>query len=313
MQNLPVPNTLRIVSRQSALALWQAEFVKTKLENYYPSLNITIQGVTTEGDKLLNSPLYNIGGKGLFVKELENALLDGTADIAVHSMKDVPAVLPTGLEIAAILTREDPRDALVSSKYSRVKHLPPNALVGTSSLRRQSQLLALRSDIRVSPLRGNVDSRVKKLDDEEYDAIILAVAGLKRLTLEHRISEYLSTDIMLPSIGQGALGIECRIEDETTQSLLAPLKDDETSYCVLAERSMNALLDGGCQLPVAGLATLNKGGTLKLTGMVCSPDGLTILKATAESTSSAALELGKQVARDLLEQGARKIIELCKS
>lgn len=302
---------LRIVSRKSPLALWQAEFVKAQLLQHHPNLDITILGISTEGDGLLNIPLTKIGGKGLFVKELEEHLLSFQADIAVHSLKDMPSQLPLGLEIAAILKREDPRDAFVSTQFADIKDLPANARVGSSSLRRQSQFLALHPESRIEMLRGNVDTRVQKLDRGEFDAILLAVAGLKRLGLEHRITETFSPDVMLPAIGQGALGIECRMDDEVSKNLIASLNDYSTSQCVSAERQMNALLDGGCQLPVAGLATLSA-GILTLTGLVASPDGQVILKSTAFGDLENPLSLGQSVAENLLAKGAQKILDACK-
>lgn len=303
---------LKIVTRKSTLALWQANFVKDQLEALHPDLEINLIGVTTEGDKILDVPLAKIGGKGLFVKALEEKLLNHEADIAVHSLKDMPAELPDGLVLGAIMKREDPSDAFVCLKHVSIQALPPNATVGTSSLRRQSQLYALRRDLIPQTLRGNVDTRLQKLELGEYDAIILATAGLKRLGLEHRITESLSPKKMLSAVGQGALGIECRIEDAEIRHLLMPLHHTPTAQCVLAERNMNALLGGSCQSPIAGLAVINDDGMLKLEGMVATPDGQTILKAWAIGNPEAMLMVGKQVAEQLLEQGADDIIAACR-
>lgn len=304
--------TLRIVTRKSALALWQANFVKDKLQTLYPNLEITLISVTTEGDQILDIPLTKMGGKGLFVKALEEHLLNHTADIAVHSIKDMPAALPEGLTLTAILEREDPSDAFISLQYPTLEALPPQATIGTSSLRRQAQLVALRHDLTIKMLRGNIDTRLQKLDNNEYDAIILATAGLKRLGLAHRITQSFSTTDptinMLPAVGQGALGIECRISDKKIQHLIMPLHHTPTAQCVLAERHMNALLGGNCQSPIAGLAIINNEGLLKLEGMVATPDGRTILKAQAIGNPEAMLIVGKQVAEQLLEQGAQDII-----
>ncbi|HEV2524113.1 MAG TPA: hydroxymethylbilane synthase [Gammaproteobacteria bacterium] len=306
--------TLRIVTRKSALALWQANFVKDKLQALYPDLEIILIGVTTEGDQILDVPLTKMGGKGLFVKALEEHLLNHTADIAVHSIKDMPAALPDGLTLTAILEREDPSDAFISLQYPSLEALPPQATIGTSSLRRQAQLYALRRDLTIKMLRGNIDTRVQKLDNNEYDAIILATAGLKRLGLAHRITQSFSTTDsttnMLPAVGQGALGIECRITDAEIRHLIMPLHHTPTAQCVLAERNMNALLGGSCQSPVAGLAVINDDGLLKLEGMVATPDGQTILKAWAIGNPEAMLMVGKQVAEQLLEQGAEDIIKV---
>lgn len=302
---------LKIVTRKSALALWQANFVKDQLQVLHPDLEINLIGVTTEGDKILDVPLAKIGGKGLFVKALEEKLLNHEADIAVHSLKDMPAALLDGLALGAILKREDPTDAFVSLHYPSIQALPLNATVGTSSLRRQSQLYALRRDLNLQMLRGNVDSRLQKLEHGEYDAILLATAGLKRLGFLDRITEILSPQKMLSAVGQGALGIECRIEDAEIRHLIMPLHHTPTAQCVLAERNMNALLGGSCQSPIAGLAVINDDGMLKLEGMVATPDGKTLLKAWAIGNPEAMLMVGKQVAEQLLEQGADDIIIAC--
>jgi hydroxymethylbilane synthase len=300
--------TLKIVTRKSVLALWQANFVKAELQILHPELEIILIGVTTEGDQILDVPLAKIGGKSLFVKALEERLLNHEADIAVHSIKDMPAILPDGLAIGAILEREDPTDAFISLHYPSIEALPRNATVGTSSLRRQSQLLALRGNLIPKMLRGNVDTRLQKLDNQEYDGILLATAGLKRLGLAHRITEILAVNQMLPAVGQGALGIECRIEDPEIRHLIMPLHHTPTAQCVLAERSMNAILGGNCQSPIAGFAMINSDGLLKLEGMVATSDGQRVLKAWAMGNPEAMLMVGKQVAEQLLQQGADQII-----
>lgn len=303
---------LIIVSRKSPLALWQAEFVKAQLKYHHPDLDIQILGVTTEGDTIQDIALAKIGGKGLFVKALEEQLLANTADIAVHSMKDVPAELPEGLEISVILKRGNPRDALVAKEKTSMNDLPNAARIGTSSLRRQAQLLGLRPDLQMITLRGNVDSRIVKLENQVFDAMILAVAGLERLNLEVYIQEFLDPKTqMLPAVGQGALGIQCRVEDEEIKALIAPLHDLNTGLCVTAERSMNALLGGSCQLPVAGLAAIDSLGHLQLQGMVADPSGQNILKTTASGKKINAVEIGRAVAEQLLALGAQKIIDSC--
>jgi hydroxymethylbilane synthase len=303
--------TFRIVSRKSPLALWQAEFVKSQLQALQPQLDIIILPIQTEGDMNLSSSLAKIGGKGLFVKALEEYLLKNQADIAVHSLKDMPAELPEGLELAAILQREDPREAFVSCRYPSLQALPPRAVIGTSSLRRQSQLYALRSDLQIKNLRGNVDTRIQKLKQGDYDGILLAVAGLKRLGLENYIQEILPPDTLLPAVGQGALSIECRTHDLHTKEIIKPLHHLPTAYGVLAERAMNAKLGGGCQLPIAGLSVMIHHDMLKLQGLVGSPDGQKLLKATAEGKRKQAIEIGQQVAKLLLAAGAQNIIDRC--
>lgn len=302
--------SVRIISRQSALAMWQAQFVKEKLLNFYPEMEISITGIKTEGDKILDIPLTKVGGKGLFVKELEHALLKGEADIAVHSLKDIPSQLPAGLEIAAILEREDARDALVALEPYQLNSLAKSAIVGTSSLRRQTQVLAIRRDLILQDLRGNVDTRIQKLKNGSYQAMILAVAGLKRLGLENYIQEYLSIEDMLPAVAQGALGIECRIDDNELKQCLQKLHHVPTAQCVLAERSMNALLDGGCQLPTAGYAYLNKNNNeLTLQGKVASLDGKTVLNASASGKAEDYYSIGQQVGNVLIQQGAKEILK----
>lgn len=300
--------SLKIVTRTSLLARWQANFVRECLLQQDPSLSIDIIGIQTTADQWLDLPLYKIGGKSLFVKELENALLEGIADIAVHSLKDVPALLPEGLVLGAILKREDPRDAWVCPQGVTVNDLPLGARVGTSSLRRIVQLKRMRSDLMCIPLRGNVDTRLKKCHQGEFDAIILAMAGLSRLGLQAEVTSCFDVEDLLPAVGQGALGIECRHDDENTLNLLSALEDPNTRSCVMAERAMNAQLGGSCQIPVAGFAELTPTG-LHLRGRVGDPDSGIILAA---SHIGAIPEIvGGIVAQSLLAQGAQAIIDKC--
>lgn len=301
-------NTLKIATRQSPLALWQANYVKQRLEGFYPDLNVVLVPMVTKGDVILDTPLAKIGGKGLFVKELETALLNGEADIAVHSMKDVPMQFPEGLGLSVICPREDPRDAFVSNTYRTLADLPQGAVVGTSSLRRQCQLKQLRPDLKIESLRGNVGTRLSKLDRGDYDAIILAAAGLIRLGLTERIVSFIAIHDMLPAAGQGAVGIECRSNDTRVQQLLAPLADAETTYCVLAERAMNTHLQGGCQVPIAGYAIIEN-EQLYLRALVGELDGSSIIRAEAKSAVEKAEVLGIQVAEMLLQQGADNILK----
>ncbi|OOF48805.1 hydroxymethylbilane synthase [Rodentibacter genomosp. 1] len=298
---------LRIATRQSPLALWQANFVKDRLEALHPSLSVELVPMITKGDVILDTPLAKIGGKGLFVKELENALLEKRADIAVHSMKDVPMQFPEGLGLSVICKREDPRDAFVSNRYTSLDKLPKGAIVGTSSLRRQCQLKQLRPDLDIRSLRGNVGTRLSKLDKGEYDAIILAAAGLIRLGMEERITSFIDTSLSLPAAGQGAIGIECRTDDIAVQTLLAPLSDQETTACVLAERAMNAHLQGGCQVPIGGYAVLEN-NQIYLRALVGELDGSSLIKAEGKSAVENAEELGVQIAEQLLSQGADRIL-----
>mgnify|MGYP001011178857 FL=1 len=300
--------TLKIATRQSPLALWQANYVKNCLQQLYPDLTIELVPMVTKGDVILDSPLAKIGGKGLFVKELENALLMKEADIAVHSMKDVPMQFPEGLGLAVICQREDPRDAFVSHSYRTFAELPQGAVVGTSSLRRQCQLKALRPDLDIRSLRGNVGTRLSKLDNGDYDAIILASAGLIRLGLADRIASFIDVEQSLPAAGQGAVGIECRTDDMQVQALLAPLADAETTYCVLAERAMNNHLQGGCQVPIGGYAVLQQ-GQLYLRALVGDIDGSRIIRAEGKSAVENAEVLGVKIAEQLLAQGADKILQ----
>ena len=301
-------DTLRIATRKSQLALWQAEYVRDTLLLHHPDLNVELVKMSTQGDKILDTPLAKVGGKGLFVKELEKSLLEGETDIAVHSMKDVPVELPEGLHLSTICPREDPRDAFVSNNYSTFESLPKGARLGTSSLRRQCQLAALRPDLNIIDLRGNVNTRLKKLDEGEYDAIILAAAGLKRLQFEDRITEFLSPDISLPAIGQGAVGIECRQDDDWVNELLAPLNDPDTATRVAAERAMNHRLQGGCQVPIAGYAELEH-GVLLMRGLVGRTDGSEIIRGEIAGPPEDAAQLGRVLADDLLERGAGSILE----
>ena len=299
---------IRIATRRSPLALWQAEHVAASLKAAHPSLNIELVKMITQGDKILDTPLAKIGGKGLFVKELEQGMLNGDADIAVHSMKDVPAQLPEGLEIGAILEREDPRDAFVSNTYSSIDELPQGAVVGTSSLRRQCQLLDKRPDLQIKSLRGNVNTRLQKLDDGEYDAIILAAAGLIRLGFESRIKTAIPVNTMLAAIGQGAIGIECRTGDTATQKLIECLHDSATATRVCAERAMNFTLEGGCQAPIAGHAKI-KNGVLRLHGLVAEPDGSHLITEHIEGSLEEAEQMGTLVAQRLLAGGAKEILD----
>ena len=299
---------VRIATRKSALALWQAEFVKAELLRHHPALQVELVPMSTQGDKILDTPLAKIGGKGLFVKELETAMLDGRADIAVHSIKDVPVAFPDGLVLQTICQREDPRDAFVSNQFQDLSQLPHGAVVGTSSLRRQCQLKALRPDLTVRDLRGNVNTRLAKLDNGEFAAIILASAGLIRLGFSARIASYLEPEQSLPANGQGAVGIECRSDDTAIQQLLAPLEHQPTRLCVLAERAMNRRLQGGCQVPIGAFATLN-GDQLQLRGLVGSLDGSVIIRAEQTGNAEHAEQIGLAVAEQLLAQGAGAILQ----
>jgi len=305
---LLIEKIIRIATRRSPLALWQAEHVATLLERTFPGCRTELVKMTTQGDKILDAPLAKIGGKGLFVKELEQGMLDGSADIAVHSMKDVPVEFPAGLHLAAILPREDPTDAFVSNHYPTLQDLPANARIGTCSLRRQCQIKELYPDAEILSLRGNVNTRLSKLDAGEYDAIILASAGLKRLGMAERISQCLDTGVSLPAIGQGAIGIECRVDDLKLNQMLSVLHDSETGLCLAAERAMNARLNGGCQVPIAGFAEL-QGERLFMRGLVGSPDGNVIYRSERTGGLDKAEAIGTMIAEDLLAQGADKILQ----
>ncbi len=299
---------LRIATRKSPLALWQANFVKQQLELHHPGLLVTLVPMSTQGDKILDTPLAKIGGKGLFVKELEQAMLENRADIAVHSMKDVPVEFPEGLGLAVICQREIPFDAFVSNHFASVNALPEGAIVGTSSLRRQCQLRALRPDVVIRDLRGNVNTRLAKLDAGEYDAIILAAAGLRRLEKEDRITALLPPEFSLPANGQGAVGIECRLDDAATRALLAPLEHAHTRYCVSAERAMNRALQGGCQVPIGAFAEMQDNDHIWLRGLVGAVDGSQIIHGDISGPKEQAEELGKLLAEQLLAQGADDIL-----
>jgi hydroxymethylbilane synthase len=298
---------VRIATRKSALALWQAEFVKAQLEHFHADVRVELVPMSTQGDIILDTPLAKIGGKGLFVKELEQAMLDGRADIAVHSMKDVPVEFPEGLAIHTICEREDPRDAFVSNNFANLSELPKGSVVGTSSLRRQCQIRALRPDLEIRDLRGNVNTRLAKLDNGQYDAIILAAAGLIRLEMSARISDFIAPEVSLPANGQGAVGIECRIEDEETKALLAPLEHTQTRIRVNAERAMNRHLEGGCQVPIGAFAIV-EGEQVHLRGLVGAVDGSEILRDDVTGHINDAEKLGVELAKKLLAQGADKIL-----
>ena len=299
---------IKIATRQSPLALWQAEYVAERLQQAHPGIKTELVKMVTKGDKILDAPLAKIGGKGLFVKELEQGMLEGAADIAVHSMKDVPVEFPQGLHLAIILPREDPCDAFVSNHYTRIDDLPATAKIGTSSLRRQCQIAEHYPDMQILSLRGNVNTRLAKLDAGDYDAIILAAAGLKRLGFADRITQALDSTVSLPAIGQGAVGIECRVDDPEINQLLAPLHDEQSTIRVRAERAMNARLNGGCQVPIAGFAEL-QGGQLFMRGLVGKPDGSVIYRAQKTGPIDQAEEIGRAVADELLASGAGEVLK----
>jgi len=299
---------LRIATRKSALALWQAEYVKARLEQLDPSVQVSLVPMVSRGDQLLDSPLAKIGGKGLFVTELETAIINDEADLAVHSMKDVPMQFPEGLGLYAICEREDPRDAFVSNHHDKVDAMPAGSVVGTSSLRRQAQLMARRPDLTVRFLRGNVNTRLAKLDAGEYDAIILAAAGLMRLGFDSRIRYAMPPEESLPAGGQGAVGIECRTSDTQLHALLAQMNDEDSALRVRAERALNTRLNGGCQVPIACYAE-RANGEIWLRGLVGDPDGTRLLRAEAVGAESDPEALGISVAEDLLGQGAQAILD----
>jgi hydroxymethylbilane synthase len=306
-------NRVVIGTRGSKLALWQAEWVKSELQRMNPGLEVELNKIKTTGDKILDVPLAKVGGKGLFVKEIEEALLRGEADLAVHSMKDVPTEFPEGLHLAVICEREDPRDAFISRiengqfAIGGFKDLPRGASVGTSSLRRSCQLLNVRPDLRIMQLRGNLDTRLRKLDEKEFDAIILAAAGVKRLGWAKRITEVLAPEISLPAIGQGAIGVECRTGDSFINKLISPLNHPETSVCVRAERACLKRLEGGCQVPIAAHARLD-GGKIVIDGLVGSVSGDRLVRSHFEGRSEEYESLGKTLAESLLSKGADKIL-----
>ncbi len=317
-------NKIVIGTRGSKLALWQAEWIKSELQKLNPDLEIELNKIKTTGDKILDVPLAKVGGKGLFVKEIEEALLKGEADIAVHSMKDVPTDFPEGLHLAVITKREDPRDAFITPLFNSplklrgdegglqpiqgFKDLPRGATIGTSSLRRSCQLLSIRPDLKIEQLRGNLDTRLRKLDEGQFDAIILAAAGVKRLGWAERIAEILEPEISLPAIGQGAVGIECRIDDEFINKLIAPLNHYETAVCVRAERGFLKKLEGGCQVPIAAYARLID-SKIVMDGLVGSVSGDRIIKNRTEGTPNDAENLGISLAEDLLSKGAKEILD----
>lgn len=301
-------SVIRIATRKSPLALWQAEHVQQELLKYHPGLQVELVPMSTQGDRFLSAPLSQIGGKGLFMKELEQAILEDRADIAVHSMKDVTADFPEGLQLSVIMEREDPRDAFISNQYSSLDALPQNAVVGTSSVRRQCQLRKIRPDLELKDLRGNVGTRLGKLDEGQYDAIILATAGIKRLGLADRISEYISTNVLLPAVGQAAIGIETRENDPNTLEILQCLEHRPTASRVSAERAVSKKLYGGCQLPIAAFAELND-ETISMRGLVGKIDGSEIIEANVQGHENAAELLGEQLAETLLAKGADKILQ----
>ncbi len=303
----PSPVRLVIASRESALAMWQAEHIRDRLRALYPQCEVSILGMTTQGDQILDVTLSKIGGKGLFVKELETALEDGRADLAVHSLKDVPMQLPQGFALAAIGEREDPHDAFVSNKYENLTSLPAGSVVGTSSLRRESQLRARFPHLKIEPLRGNVQTRLRKLDEGQFAAIILAAAGLKRLGLGSRIRGIIASEESLPAVGQGALGIECRADRTDVIACLQPLHHPDTAACVLAERAMSRSLGGSCQVPLGGFAEVKR-GTLHMRGFVASPDGKRMMRAEFSGDIANPEALGIRIADELRAQGAEEIL-----
>ena len=297
-----------IGTRGSKLALWQADYVEQRLREEYPSLKVTQKRISTKGDRILDVPLATIGGKGLFTKELEEEMLSGAIDLAVHSLKDMPAKVPDGLMIAAVTKRLDPGDALVSNRFSSFTELPQGARVGTSSLRRRAQLLCARPDLTMIDLRGNVNTRLRKLDEGEYDAIVLAVAGLKRLGFADRIREVLPQTMVLPAVGQGALAIETRADDSETRDMLAFLRDDETICCAEAERSFLARIEGGCQVPVGVYATA-EGDDMNVEAVIASLDGQRSYRGNVKGARKDAAKLGEGLAEKLLEEGGAKILQ----
>jgi len=302
-------NKIVIGSRGSKLAMWQANWVKDKLQTLYPELKVEIEKIKTTGDKILDAPLAKIGGKGLFVKEIEEALLSKRVDLAVHSMKDVPTEIPEGLQISAICEREDPRDAFISKDGVLLNELPQEAVLGTSSLRRTVQLKALRNDLVIKPLRGNVDTRIRKLKDGEFQAIVLAMAGVKRMGVENLVTQAFSEDLMIPAIGQGAIGIETRVDDDFVNELIKPLNHEETAICILAERAFLSVMGGGCQVPLACHSRIVN-NSLKIVGMIGDPEGkMPVIKGFREGSLSQAQSLGVELANELLHRGGKEILE----
>lgn len=311
-QTHPIPKKIVIASRESALAMWQAEFIQSELQGLYPQTTVEILGMTTRGDQILDQPLAKIGGKGLFIKELETALLDGRADIAVHSMKDVPMTMPEGFILGATCERHDPRDAFVSNQYDKLEDLPAGSIVGTSSLRRQSQIKAKFPQLKIHSLRGNVQTRLRKLDEGQYDAIILAAAGLKRLGLGDRVRYEISPEQSIPAVGQGALAIEICENRPDLLPILAPLNHAQTDDCTKAERAMSRALAGSCSVPLGGFAQCD-GDALNMVGFVASEDGKSFVKAQLTGPRSAAEDLGSQLAQQLIDQGAAEILAAIES
>lgn len=301
-------NQLSIATRKSPLAMWQAEFVKAQLLQQHPQLAIELIGMSTQGDVLLDVPLAKIGGKGLFIKELEEQMMAGNAQLAVHSMKDLPAVLPEGFAIGAVLARHNPLDAFVSNIYANLDELPQGAIVGTSSLRRKSQLLAIRPDLQLHDLRGNIHTRMRKLDEGQYDAIILAAAGLERMDMPERIRSIIPAEVCLPAVAQGALAIEVLANDASTQGFVDCLNDEMTLACVRAERAMNAALEGGCQVPIGSYAVW-QGEQIWLRGLVASLDGKTIIRGERQGSAADAHSMGEDLAHELLAKGAKSILD----
>jgi hydroxymethylbilane synthase len=301
-------NTLKIATRKSPLALWQAEHVKKRLQETHADLTVELVSMTTEGDRFLDAPLVAVGGKGLFIKELETALLEGRADIAVHSMKDVTIDLPEELALPVIMEREDTRDVFISNSYEKIEDLPAEAILGTSSLRRQSQVKALYPDIELKDLRGNVGTRLGKLDNGEYDGILLAAAGILRLGMPERVTQFLSHSLLLPAIGQGAIGIECRAGDDVVEKLIAPLNHEATSLCVETERAYSRRLFGGCQLPIAGQATI-EANEITLNGLIARVDGSEVIQAEQKGSIDEIDNIGITLAETLLQRGGDKILQ----
>ena len=301
--------TLTIASRESPLAMWQADHIKKNIQALYPAIKINIEGFRTQGDILLDQSLAKIGGKGLFIKELEQALLNNKADLAVHSMKDLPMDIPKEFKLAVITEREDPRDAFVSNQYDSLEALPPGSIIGTSSLRRQSQIQAKFPELKILPLRGNLQTRLKKLDEKNYDAIILAAAGLIRMGLKERIKLYIDPTLSIPAVGQGALGIEILESNTELLNLIAPLNNDITSRCVLAERTVSRSLAGSCTAPLGAYASIRK-NKIYMHGFVATPDGSQIIFSETNGPSDSPEDVGKKLSQLLIAQGAKKILDL---
>ena len=299
---------IRIGTRKSKLALWQANYVASQLKKHFPDIEVELVKITTKGDKILDVPLAKVGGKGLFVKEIEEAMLRNEIDIAVHSLKDVPTYFPEGLGLVAITEREDPRDAFLSVKYSSIEEMPEGAVLGTSSLRRKAQILEKRKDLVIKDLRGNVDTRIRKLEEGQYDGIILAYAGLKRLGLENKVKQIFEPDYMIPAVAQGFLGIEARLDDEETKRVVSVLNHRESELRAKAERAFLKTLEGGCQVPLAGYAEMID-GVLKITGFVSDLEGKRVFKDTVEGKPEDAESLGETLANKLLEAGAKEVLE----